>query len=186
MFLILSLFFFFFSLFQTKEHSLVLPDGVLRTIRSQSCDAADVVAQMEESVENLQLKPAALVDPTPESKEWIRCLPITAKYENRTDMVTHLRSIAPPGTTGELTVGIKVVSRSRDKMFPLSLKHMLHSFEHLLGRCWLLLGMSMITPENYLPCLLRQDKTRQYHCLQSYTSWFIDVFLVVIQNNKML
>ena len=90
---------------------------------------------MEESVENLQLKPAALVDPTPESKEWIRCLPITAKNETRTDIVTHLRSIAPPGTTGELTVEIKVVSRSRDKMFPFSLKHMLHSFEHLFGRC---------------------------------------------------
>ena len=76
---------------------------------------------MEESVENLQLKPAALVDPTPESKEWIRCLPITAKNETRTDIVTHLRSITPAGTTGKLTVEIKVVRRSRDEMFPLSL-----------------------------------------------------------------
>ena len=117
LFLILS----FFSFFQTKEQSLVLPDGVLKAIRSQSCDAADVVAQMEESVENLQLKPAALVDPTPETKEWIRCLAVTAKNENRMDIVTHLRSITPAGTTGELTVEIKVERRSRDEMFPLSL-----------------------------------------------------------------
>ncbi|CAH3179496.1 unnamed protein product [Porites lobata] len=85
-----------------REQSLALPNSVLKAIRSQSCDAADVVAQMEESVENLQLRPAALVDPTPETKEWIRCLAITAKNENRMDIVTHLRSITPAGTTGPL------------------------------------------------------------------------------------
>ena len=95
---------FFFLFFQTKEQSLVLPDGVLKAIRSQSCDAADVVAQMEERVENLQLKSANLADPTVETKQWIRCLAINAKNENRKDIVTHLRSIAPAGTTGELTV----------------------------------------------------------------------------------
>lgn len=99
LFLILSVFFF-----RTKEQSLVLPDGVLKAIRSQSCDAADVLAQMEESVKNLQLKPATLVDPTAESKQWIRCLAINAKNENRMDIVTHLRSIVPAGTTGELAV----------------------------------------------------------------------------------
>ena len=92
------------SFFQTEEQSLVLPDGVLKSIRSQSCDAAYVVAQMEESVKNLQLKSAALVDPTAETKQWIRCLAINAKNENRMDIVSHLRSIVPAGTTGELTV----------------------------------------------------------------------------------
>ena len=101
----------FFSFFQTKEKSLVLPDGVLKAIRSQSCEAADVMAQMEECVESLQLKPAALADPTVETKQWIRCLAINAKNENRMDIVTHLRSIAPAGTTGKLTVEIKMKQR---------------------------------------------------------------------------
>lgn len=79
------------------------------------------MAQMEENVENLQLKPAEPDDPTPETKQWIRCLAITAKSEKRMDIVTHLRSIAPAGTTGELTVEIKVGRRSGDKMFLLSL-----------------------------------------------------------------
>ena len=92
------------SFFQTKEQSLVLPDGVLKAIRSQSCDAVDVMAQMEESVKTLQLKSAALADPTAETKQWIRCLAINAKNENRMDIVTHLRSIVPAGTTGELTL----------------------------------------------------------------------------------
>ena len=103
---------FFFSFLQTKERLLVLPDGVLKAIRSQSCDAANVVAQMEESVQNLQLNPAALVDPTPETKHWIRCLAIKAKNENRMDIFTYLRSIAPAGTTGELTVKIQVTLKS--------------------------------------------------------------------------
>ena len=92
------------SFFQTKEQSLVLPDGVLKAIRSQSCDAVDVMAQMEESVKTLQLKSAALADPTAETKQWIRCLAINAKNENRMDIVTHLRSIVPAGTTGKLTL----------------------------------------------------------------------------------
>ena len=92
------------SFFQTKEQSLVLPDGVLKAIRSQSCDAVDVMAQMEESVKTLQLKSAALADPTAETKQWIRCLAINAKNENRMDIVTHLRSIVLAGTTGELTL----------------------------------------------------------------------------------
>ena len=62
------------------------------------------MAQMEESVKNLQLKSAALVDSTAETKQWIRCLAINAKNENRMDIVSHLRSIVPAGTTGELTV----------------------------------------------------------------------------------
>ena len=77
------------SFFRTKEQSLVLPDGVLKTIRSQSCDAADVMSQMEESVKTLQ---------------WTRCLAINAKNENRMGVVTHLRSVVPAGTTGELTL----------------------------------------------------------------------------------
>ena len=62
------------------------------------------MAQMEESVKTLQLKSAALADPTAETKQWIRSLAINAKNENRMDIVTHLRQIVPAGTTGELTL----------------------------------------------------------------------------------
>lgn len=92
------------SFYQLKEQSLVLPDGVLKAIRSQSCDAVDVMAQMEEGVKTFRLKSAALADPTAETKQWIRCLAMNAKNEHRMDIVTHLRSIVPAGTTGELTV----------------------------------------------------------------------------------
>ena len=82
------------------------------------------MAQMEESVESLQLKPAALADPTVETKQWIRCLAINAKNENRMDIVSHLRSIAPAGTTGKLTVEIK----------------MKREINVLFRQCWVSLG----------------------------------------------
>ena len=53
--------------------------------------------------ERLQLDPAALDNPEPETKRWIRCLANAAKSENRMDVVTYLRTITPAGTTGELT-----------------------------------------------------------------------------------
>ena len=76
------------SFFRTKEQSLVLPDGVLKPFGLNRV-MQRMLSQMEESVKTLQ---------------WIRCLAINAKNENRMGVVTHLRSIVPAGTTGELTL----------------------------------------------------------------------------------
>ena len=84
-----------FVLFQGK--TLALPEGVVKSIKSQSCDPEGVVVQLQE---NLQLNPSALDNPEPETKRWIRCLANAAKSENRKDVVQHLRTITPAGTTG--------------------------------------------------------------------------------------
>ena len=76
------------SFFRTKEQSLVLPDGVLKPFGLNRV-MQRMLSQMEESVKTLQ---------------WIRCLAINAENENRMGVVTHLRSIVPAGTTGELTL----------------------------------------------------------------------------------
>ena len=51
--------------------------------------------------EALQLKPASLAIPEPETKSMIRDLALRAKSEKRDDLVRHLREITPAGTTGE-------------------------------------------------------------------------------------
>ena len=51
--------------------------------------------------EALQLEPASLVTPEPETKSMIRGLALRAKSEKRDDLVRHLREITPAGTTGE-------------------------------------------------------------------------------------
>ena len=51
--------------------------------------------------EALQLEPASLVSPEPETKSMIRGLALRAKSEKRDDLVRHLREIAPAGTSGE-------------------------------------------------------------------------------------
>ena len=51
--------------------------------------------------EALQLEPASLVSPEPETKSMIRGLALRAKSEKRDDLVRHLREITPAGTTGE-------------------------------------------------------------------------------------
>ena len=52
--------------------------------------------------EALQLEPASLISPEPETKSMIRGLALRAKSEKRDDLVRHLREITPAGTTGEL------------------------------------------------------------------------------------
>ena len=52
----------------------------------------------------MQLNQTTLENPDPEAKRWIRCLANAAKSERRMDVVKHLRTIAPAGTTGELTM----------------------------------------------------------------------------------
>ena len=51
--------------------------------------------------EALQLEPASLVSPEPETRIMIRGLTMRAKSEKRDDLVRHLREITPAGTTGE-------------------------------------------------------------------------------------
>ena len=51
--------------------------------------------------EALQLEPASLAIPEPETKSMIRGLALRAKFEEREDLVRHLREITPAGTTGE-------------------------------------------------------------------------------------
>ena len=51
--------------------------------------------------EALQLEPASLISPEPETKSVIRGLALRAKSEKRDDLVRHLREITPAGTTGE-------------------------------------------------------------------------------------
>ena len=51
--------------------------------------------------EALQLEPASLVSPEPETRIMIRTLALRAKSEKRDDLVRHLREITPAGTTGE-------------------------------------------------------------------------------------
>ena len=51
--------------------------------------------------EALQLEPASLISPEPETRSMIRGLALRAKSEKRDDLVRHLREITPAGTTGE-------------------------------------------------------------------------------------
>ena len=51
--------------------------------------------------EALQLEPASLAIPEPETKSMIRGLALRAKFEEWEDLVRHLREITPAGTTGE-------------------------------------------------------------------------------------
>ena len=85
----------------TNGTPLALPAGVLDSIQSQSCDPKEVVVRLQECV---QLNQTTLENPDPEAKGWIRCLANAAKSERRMDVVKHLRTIVPAGTTGELTM----------------------------------------------------------------------------------
>ena len=80
-----------------EEQALALPDAVQQALLSQSCDAREVVARVQE---DLQLELTSLENPEPETKRMIRCLARKAKCSNRLDVVKHLREVAPAGTTG--------------------------------------------------------------------------------------
>jgi len=76
---------------------IALPDEVKKSLLSQSCDAKEVILQ-------LQLKQASLEQPDCETKALIRCLARKSKDSDRHDVFQHLRKITPAGTTGELLV----------------------------------------------------------------------------------
>ena len=67
--------------------------------------------------EALQLEPASLVSPEPETRIMIRTLALRAKSEKRDDLVRHLREITPAGTTGESKKMILFFVRGRGNRF---------------------------------------------------------------------
>ena len=86
----------------TKRKDLALPESINTSIQSiplnSASDVKDIVIQFREA---LQLEPASLVSPEPETRIMIRALALRAKSEKRDDLVRHLREITPAGTTGE-------------------------------------------------------------------------------------
>ena len=52
-------------------------------------------------MQNLNLDKTCLEQPTPETTRMMRCFSAEAKISKRSDVVKHLRDIAPAGTTGE-------------------------------------------------------------------------------------
>ena len=86
----------------TKRKDLALPESINTSIQSiplnSASDVKDIVVQFREA---LQLEPASLVSPEPETRIMIRALALRAKSEKRDDLVRHLREITPAGTTGE-------------------------------------------------------------------------------------
>ena len=86
----------------TKRKDLALPESIKTSIQSiplnSGSDVKDIVIQFQEA---LQLEPASLAIPEPETKSMIRGLALRAKFEEREDLVRHLREITPAGTTGE-------------------------------------------------------------------------------------
>ena len=87
------------------EKAVALPDGVLESLLSESCDSEQVVCRLKES---LQLDTASLKQPDSGTKQLIRCLARKAKCSKRLDVVKQLREITPAGTTGECVVYFKV------------------------------------------------------------------------------
>ena len=84
------------SFIGSKE--IALPCKIQESLLCQSCDAKQVVLQLQETLEPDQ---ASLEEPGPETKQLIRCLARTAKDSNRLDVFEHLRENTPAGTTGE-------------------------------------------------------------------------------------
>ena len=75
-----------------------MPDVVLNSLLSKSCDAKEIVDQFRES---LELSEASLERPDDETKNSIRGLAREANVSGRFDVVKSLRNISPAGTTGE-------------------------------------------------------------------------------------
>ncbi|CAH3152273.1 unnamed protein product, partial [Porites evermanni] len=82
-----------------EEKSVALPEDVLKSLISRSCDSREVVFQFKEA---LQLDESALKKPDVQTKRKIRCLARQAKCSDRSDVIKQLRDITPAGTTGPL------------------------------------------------------------------------------------
>ena len=102
----------------TKRKDLALPESINTPIQSiplnSASDAKNIVIQFREA---LQLEPASLVSPEPETRIMIRALALRAKSEKRDDLMRHLREITPAGTTGEFKKMILFFVRGRGNRF---------------------------------------------------------------------
>ena len=56
-----------------------------------------------------QLNPATLENPDQKTERWIRRLANELKSQNRIDLFKYLRTLAPPGTTGEFTTKLEII-----------------------------------------------------------------------------
>ena len=100
---------FYFNLFLCfLEKSLALRRDVLQCIQTQSSDPKEIVVQFQKC---LQLTPADLKNPEPETQRWIRYLANEAKSQNRNEIIEYLRTIAPAGTTGTSTTTTRGTQR---------------------------------------------------------------------------
>lgn len=81
------------------EQALALPSVVLEALQSETKNAGDVVARLQES---LSLDQVSLEQPDPETRRRIRFFCMKAKTANRLDVVKKLREIVPDGTTGKV------------------------------------------------------------------------------------
>ena len=81
-----------------EDNSAALPRDVVQLLESRSCDSEEIVLQW---MQNLNLDKVCLEQPTPETTRMMRCFSAEAKFSKRSDVVKHLRDIAPAGTTGE-------------------------------------------------------------------------------------
>ncbi|RMX39963.1 hypothetical protein pdam_00025240, partial [Pocillopora damicornis] len=83
----------------TATTEICLPDDVEQSLLSATCDAKEIVHQLEE---NLPLNKDVLEWPDNDTKKIIRGLAQKAKDLKRLDVFEHLREITPAGTTGPL------------------------------------------------------------------------------------
>ncbi|XP_067018270.1 uncharacterized protein [Acropora muricata] len=90
------------SVREGEENSAVLPRDDVQLLESGSCDSEEIVLQW---MQNLNLDKTCLEQPTPETTRMMRCFSAKAKILKRSDVVKHLRDIAPAGTTGPLLPG---------------------------------------------------------------------------------
>ncbi|XP_044169489.1 uncharacterized protein LOC114951217 [Acropora millepora] len=85
-----------------EENSAALPRDVVQLLESRSCAPEEIVLQW---MQNLNLDKTCLEQPTAETTRMMRCFSAEAKISKRSDVVKHLRDIAPAGTTGPLLQG---------------------------------------------------------------------------------
>ena len=83
------------------EKAIAIPGGVLKALKTGSCDSEQVVCQLKQS---LQLDQSSLEQPDCQTKQLIRCFARKAKLSNRVDVIKHLREMTLAGTTGKFKI----------------------------------------------------------------------------------
>ena len=80
--------------------ALALPSDVISILHCAE-PATEIV---QRATEYLQLDEAALMEPSADTRQKVRCLANQMKKSNRVDGVRHLRTLVPNGTTGLLNL----------------------------------------------------------------------------------